>query len=99
MVTKILAGVLAAVAVTTAGIYYAYPGSSECPLSRVTSDSQAGTEKSCCSSRLAKPVPTAATVEHSCCMLPPANIPVSTTSPTQSESVAAFAGSVALAVK
>lgn len=87
MLTKILAGVLAAVAVATAGVYYAYPdapATTGCGKSAATT---ATDDAPCCSLKAktaAKPP-----VAFSCC---------SEEHATPTEPLAAFAGAVTAAV-
>lgn len=86
MLPKILAGVLAAVAVTVAGVYFAYPDSAKCSGTNETADCT--TVHDCCS---LKPANTskAKPVAHNCC---------GEDDSVPAESLAAFAGAMTVAV-
>jgi hypothetical protein len=87
MLTKILAGVLAAAAVTATGVYFAYPDAVPCNRTAVSTDATAVHE--CCSLKAAKAAKSAA-VPHACC---------GEEETASAESVAAFAGAMTVAVQ
>jgi hypothetical protein len=86
MLPKILAGVLAAVAVSVTGVYFAYPDSPKCD--RANESADATQTHDCCS---LKPANTskAKPVAHACC---------GEDDSVPAESLAAFAGAMTVAV-
>ncbi len=85
MLPKILAGVLAAAAVTVTGVYFAYPDSPKCDRSAETVETT--TVHECCSLRAAK---AAKATPHACC---------GEEETVAAEPLAAFAGAMTVAVR